>query len=170
MSEQREAFDVIGWNKTIRDSVDALLAEAGYSEDSSARIQLSCMNFSPASAPSAEPVNFDASDTNFSGVLVPLYEASILSAAVAAAREQDARVCEKVAFKRADGSTPPTMIEHNKAVAKCSKAIRALQSPDGLEALRGMLHSAISSALGDAGAFYTDRDVTERIDRVLKGD
>lgn len=34
-----------GWNQKIRDSVDALLAEAGYAPDSSARHQLSMMNF-----------------------------------------------------------------------------------------------------------------------------
>ena len=33
------------WNKRIRDSVDSLLAHAGYAEDSSARHQLACMNF-----------------------------------------------------------------------------------------------------------------------------
>lgn len=33
------------WNRSIRDSVDALLAEAGYEPDSSARHQLAMMNF-----------------------------------------------------------------------------------------------------------------------------
>lgn len=33
------------WNKRARDSVDALLAEAGFTEDSSVRHQLACMNF-----------------------------------------------------------------------------------------------------------------------------
>jgi len=33
------------WNRRVRDSVDALLAEAGYAADSSARHQLSQMNF-----------------------------------------------------------------------------------------------------------------------------
>jgi len=33
------------WNKRVRDSVDALLAEAGYAAGSSARHQLSQMNF-----------------------------------------------------------------------------------------------------------------------------
>lgn len=33
------------WNRSIRDSVDALLAEAGYQPDSSARHQLAMMNF-----------------------------------------------------------------------------------------------------------------------------
>jgi len=37
------------WNEKIRDSVDRLLAQAGYASDSSARHQLACMNFdSPA--------------------------------------------------------------------------------------------------------------------------
>lgn len=33
------------WNKKIRDNVDSLLAQAGYAPDSSARHQLSLMNF-----------------------------------------------------------------------------------------------------------------------------
>ena len=33
------------WNQKIRDSVDSLLAQRGYAEDSSARHQLACMNF-----------------------------------------------------------------------------------------------------------------------------
>ena len=36
------------WNKSIRDSVDALLHRGGYSEESSARHQLSMMNFDVA--------------------------------------------------------------------------------------------------------------------------
>ena len=36
------------WNKSIRDSVDALLHKGGYNEESSARHQLSMMNFDVA--------------------------------------------------------------------------------------------------------------------------
>ncbi len=35
----------VAWNRGIRDSVDSLLAQAGYADDSSARYQLACMNF-----------------------------------------------------------------------------------------------------------------------------
>lgn len=38
------------WNRRVRDSVDALLAEAGYAPDSSARHQLSQMNFDALAA------------------------------------------------------------------------------------------------------------------------
>ena len=40
----------VEWNKNIRDSVDKLLAKAGYDKDSSARHQLSMMNFDAAGA------------------------------------------------------------------------------------------------------------------------
>ena len=43
------------WNKSIRDSVDALLHRGGYSEESSARHQLSMMNFDEQ-AQAVEPV------------------------------------------------------------------------------------------------------------------
>lgn len=43
------------WNRSIRDSVNALLAQAGYTEDSSARHQLSMMNFDAAPV-QAQPV------------------------------------------------------------------------------------------------------------------
>ena len=43
------------WNKTIRDSVDSLLAQAGYEPDSSARYQLAMMNFDVPPAP-AQPL------------------------------------------------------------------------------------------------------------------
>ena len=43
------------WNKTIRDSVDSLLAQAGYEPDSSARYQLAMMNFDVPPAPAQPP-------------------------------------------------------------------------------------------------------------------
>lgn len=43
--EQHPADEPVAWNKRIRDSVDLLLAQAGYAPDSSARHQLACMNF-----------------------------------------------------------------------------------------------------------------------------
>ena len=45
----------VEWNKNIRDSVDKLLEQAGYAEDSSARHQLAMMNFDSAGvAPAAK--------------------------------------------------------------------------------------------------------------------
>jgi len=43
------------WNKKIRDSVDSLLEQAGYSEDSSVRHQLSLMNFDTTDSHSVPP-------------------------------------------------------------------------------------------------------------------
>ena len=43
------------WNKSIRDSVDALLHKGGYNEESSARHQLSMMNFDVAVEKAMEP-------------------------------------------------------------------------------------------------------------------
>ena len=45
----------VAWNKNIRDSVDSLLAEAGYQPDSSARNALSMMNFDTPPPPVQEP-------------------------------------------------------------------------------------------------------------------
>ena len=45
-----DAQQNIIWNRKIRDSVDSLLDQAGYAKDSSARHQLSLMNFDAASA------------------------------------------------------------------------------------------------------------------------
>ena len=46
----------VEWNKNIRDSVDKLLEQAGYAEDSSARHQLSMMNFDVAGAAPVQQV------------------------------------------------------------------------------------------------------------------
>ena len=97
-----------------------------------------------------------------------------LSAAIAAAREQDARLCAKVAIKRVDGSTVPTLIEHNKAAVKCSNAIRAQQDPDGLAALREMISRAVYEALdryGYPNLNGNKQDIAnECADRALKGE
>jgi len=55
---EREPETRAKWNKGIRDSVDALLAQAGYQPDSSARHQLAMMNFDtpPTAHPEQEPV------------------------------------------------------------------------------------------------------------------
>lgn len=45
------------WNKGIRDSVDSLLAQAGYRPDSSARHQLAMMNFDTPQAQPAQPLS-----------------------------------------------------------------------------------------------------------------
>ena len=44
------------WNKSIRDSVDALLHRGGYNEESSARHQLAMMNFDVAVEKAMEPI------------------------------------------------------------------------------------------------------------------
>ncbi len=49
-----EGQEPVAWNKKIRNSVDDLLAQAGYAKDSSARHQLSMMNFD-AAPPLTEP-------------------------------------------------------------------------------------------------------------------
>lgn len=43
--DHRGCINRKNWNKTIRDSVDNLLKQAGFTEDSSARHQLAMMNF-----------------------------------------------------------------------------------------------------------------------------
>jgi hypothetical protein len=50
---EQEPMTRTEWNKRIRDSVDSLLAKAGYEPESSARLQLDMMNFDtlPASQP-----------------------------------------------------------------------------------------------------------------------
>lgn len=55
LTAQRDAaFKHIEWNRRIRDSVDGLLKQGGYHEESSARHQLSLMNFDAAIANSKE--------------------------------------------------------------------------------------------------------------------
>lgn len=49
--------DKTEWNQKIRASIDALLTEAGYSEDSSVRHQLAMMNFDPIEKPKIRVVN-----------------------------------------------------------------------------------------------------------------
>jgi len=44
------------WNRSIRDSVDSLLRQAGYAEDSSVRHQLACMDFDVPTAPAQQPL------------------------------------------------------------------------------------------------------------------
>jgi hypothetical protein len=46
----------VAWNKSIRDSVDSLLEQAGYQPDSSARHQLAMMNFD-ATSPQRKPLS-----------------------------------------------------------------------------------------------------------------
>lgn len=41
----KEARKQADWNKRIRNSVDSLLEQGGYHEESSSRHQLNCMNF-----------------------------------------------------------------------------------------------------------------------------
>jgi hypothetical protein len=48
----------VAWNKSIRDSVDSLLEQAGYQPDSSARHQLAMMNFD-ATSPQRKPLTID---------------------------------------------------------------------------------------------------------------
>jgi hypothetical protein len=50
---EQEPMTRTEWNKQIRDSVDSLLAKAGYEPESSARLQLAMMNFD--TLPAAQP-------------------------------------------------------------------------------------------------------------------
>jgi hypothetical protein len=54
MTNLRQAAQV-AWNKSIRDSVDSLLEQAGYQPDSSARHELAMMNFD-ATPPQRKPL------------------------------------------------------------------------------------------------------------------
>jgi len=49
-SQAKDSGKPVAWNRKIRDSVDELLAQAGYAADSSARHQLSMMNFDSLTA------------------------------------------------------------------------------------------------------------------------
>ncbi len=48
---QQKEQEPVAWNKSIRDSVDSLLAQAGFEPDSSVRHQLAMMNFESITVP-----------------------------------------------------------------------------------------------------------------------
>jgi len=86
-----------------------------------------------------------------------------LSAAVAAAIEQDARVCDQVEAENArsnDGGF----------AWQCAERIRAQQDPDGLAALRDLMLK-VARKINDGGfGEFTELGITEVVDRVLRGE
>jgi len=125
MSNQREAFEK-WWAATTALDVDVAegrAAWAGY-------------QFALSSAPSAEPVawmadcDFFYANEDRPDNAKPLYTTPPnLSAAVAAAREQDARVCDELA------NNPENGTEYQNGAEWAGNRIRAQQDPDGLAAL-----------------------------------
>ncbi len=86
------------WNRTIRDSVDSLLKEAGYAEDSSARHQLACMNFDQQAVKpvwyhkdwgGGDSIFYDPATDEIPKGATPLYSAAV-----------------------SGGSTPPSATDH----------------------------------------------------------
>lgn len=51
LAEPEKKQEPVAWNKSIRDSVDSLLAQAGFELDSSVRHQLAMMNFESTTVP-----------------------------------------------------------------------------------------------------------------------
>lgn len=94
-----------------------------------------------------------------------------LSAAVAAAREQDAEVCAALRLEWARmkvGATDGRYDMMEDAATVCEDEIRALQTEDGLAALR-----EFGLKVGEAAIYYdvdTKIAMTEIVDRVMKGE